>query len=82
MTAEVTWEKVDAITGYLDDGHEIEIYELDNDALAAKWGRQYRPGRDWVVYDPDNQIIAKGNSKDLREAKRDALAAIKNRRTP
>lgn len=73
----VTWEtNYGAVFGYLDNGYEIEVSELDNAARAAKWGEQYRPGRDWVVFDPDSEIVARGHAADLRVAKRDALAAI------
>lgn len=73
-----TWERdLDgAVFGYLDNGYEVEVSELDNAARAAKWGERYVPGRDWVVFDPDSQIVARGHSADLRAAKRAALAAI------
>lgn len=74
---DIHWEQHDGATfGYADDGHEIEVDALDNAASAAKWGEKYQPGRGWVVFNPDNEIVARGHADDLRAAKRAALAAL------
>jgi hypothetical protein len=73
----IHWDIIDgAAYATLDNGYDIEISELDNAAQAAKWGETYRPGRDWVVFDPENQVIARGHADDLRAAKRAALASV------
>ena len=76
MAQKITWEHYDGrVFGSTQDGDEvIEISGLQDAAKCAKWSEKYTPGRDWSVEREDGTTT--GHSKDLRAAKRDALAAL------
>ena len=78
MSAEITWEVMDdkSVLGYTYDGEEIVINALQDRAQCAKWNEPYREGRGWTVYNAASVAIASGRSKDLREAKKSATAAL------
>lgn len=77
MSAEITWEVMDdkSVQGYTYDGEEITIDALQDRGQAAKWNEHYREGRGWTVY-VASVAVASGRSKDLREAKKSATAAL------
>lgn len=52
----------------------IHIGPLQDRAKCAKWGEKYTPGREWCIFDEGHNIIARGHSKDLRAARREAIA--------
>ena len=78
MSAEITWEVMDdkSVQGYTYDGEEITIDALQDRGQAAKWNEPYREGRSWTVYNAASVAVASGRSKDLREAKKKATAAL------
>ena len=78
MSAEITWEVMDdkSVQGYTYDGEEITIDALQDRAQCAKWNEPYREGRGWTVYNAASVAVASGRSKDLREAKKSATAAL------
>lgn len=78
MSAEITWEVMDdkSVLGYTYDGEEIVINALQDRAQCAKWNEPYRAGRSWTVYNAASVAVASGRSKDLREAKKSATAAL------
>ena len=77
MSTEITWEVMDdkSVQGYTYDGEEIIIDALQDRGQAAKWNEPYREGRGWTVY-VASVAVASGRSKDLREAKKIATAAL------
>lgn len=74
--AKVDWEVYEGAVSAVVGDHEIEISALQDRSSAAKWGESFTSGREWFVFDAGNNIVAKGRSRDLREAKRDALATL------
>ena len=78
MSVEITWDVMDdkSVMGYTYDGEEIIIDALQDRGQAAKWNEPYRAGRGWTVYNADSVAVASGRSKDLREAKKTATAAL------
>ena len=70
------WEEYEGgLNGYDDDGeHVIEIEPLQDRAYCLKWGESYSPGRAWSVRHDGAGV--RGRSRDLRTARRDALAAL------
>ena len=78
MSTEITWEVMDdkSVLGYTYDGEEIVINALQDRAQCAKWNEPYRAGRSWTVYNAASVAVASGRSKDLREAKKSATAAL------
>lgn len=75
----VEWEVYEGMSyGYAEDSSfTIEISAYDNGA-GVKWGEGQVKGRYWWVFDEHNNIVAKGHSKDLRVAKKEALFAAKS----
>lgn len=80
-TAVIEWETSEgAVYGYNAEGEQIiEISALQNRDEQLRWGQTYMPGRVWFAI-RDREIIATGHARDLRVAKRDALAALTNER--
>lgn len=78
MSTEITWDVLDdkSVLGYTYAGEEIIIDALQDRGQAAKWNEPYREGRGWTVYNAASVAIASGRSKDLREAKKMATAAL------
>lgn len=83
-TIDITWDLLDdkSTLGYTYEGEEIIISALQNRAQAAKWNEPYRSGRSWTAYNTSSIIVASGHAANLREAKKEATAAIVASRAP
>lgn len=66
----------DAVEGYNDLGDCVIIISARMDRRKClKWGDRYVAGRTWAVMLEDGTEI-EGHAKDLRVAKKEALAAL------
>jgi hypothetical protein len=71
------WETYEGETqAYLEDGREITI---SAPTRYSRWGGQDDNTRTWTIVDDNNQIIARGTAKDLRAAKKAAIAALEGK---
>lgn len=77
-TIDLTWDTYDGgLTGTDADGNElVQIFALQDRYECAKWGEKYTPGREWCVCDKNNNIIARGQARDLRAAKKEAIECL------
>lgn len=74
MTDEGMWETHEGVTrGYLFDDREIEI---SAPTRHSRWGESDSNVREWVLFDEDNNIIARGKADGLRATKAAAIEAL------
>lgn len=74
MSEKITWEVFEGEShAYLEDGREINISAKET---YNRWGGTDSNTREWVLYDEDNNVVAKGKAEGLRAAKAAAIAAL------